>query len=500
MNLADNIKRIRKENNLSQEQLAEQLGVSRQSVSKWESNQAYPEMDKVLQISKMFNIGVDDLLNQNINEINKEKQSKIDINKYIDDFFSFITKTIDMFASMKFKEKIKCLMEQGFIIFCLFIVFLIIGSIGDNILFGLTSMLPFQIESIIYSICGSIYTIFALVLGIILIIHIFKIRYLDYYEIVKESVSEELNTENKIDESEKKENKEILEKKIEKVVIRDPKHSEYRFTSGLLKCLLFFVKCFALLFALTLCITLICFVLSLVVSFLIAETGLFFIGVLLSLVACIIANLVILIILFNFIVNRKSKKGTLLISFLLSLVLLGVGIGVTTVGFTEFDYIDNLSDTYYIKDEVIIPMEDDLILTDYYDDCIEYIEEDRKDIRIEYIHSDTTILNYHNNHNNELLLSIEYKDSNFMSFSREVLKDIKDKKIINYSSHKIYVYTSKSNINKLEKNKQKLYDEQYNETLSNLQEEINELRIELYEKEDKIRDLEDQLDNEKYVE
>ena len=48
MNLADNLKRIRKDNNLSQEQLAEKLGVSRQSVSKWESGLSYPEMDKVL--------------------------------------------------------------------------------------------------------------------------------------------------------------------------------------------------------------------------------------------------------------------------------------------------------------------------------------------------------------------------------------------------------------------------------------------------------------------
>lgn len=44
MKLSDNIKFIRKENNLSQEQLAEQLGVSRQAVSKWESGQSYPEM------------------------------------------------------------------------------------------------------------------------------------------------------------------------------------------------------------------------------------------------------------------------------------------------------------------------------------------------------------------------------------------------------------------------------------------------------------------------
>ena len=67
MNLSDNLKRIRKENNLSQEQLADKLGVSRQSVSKWESSAAYPEMDKVLQLCKMFNLNIDELLNLMLN-------------------------------------------------------------------------------------------------------------------------------------------------------------------------------------------------------------------------------------------------------------------------------------------------------------------------------------------------------------------------------------------------------------------------------------------------
>ena len=76
MNLSDNLKKIRKENNLSQEDLAEKLGVSRQSVSKWESGSAYPEMDKVLQLCKMFDLNIDELLNQNIKEVEKNKQSK----------------------------------------------------------------------------------------------------------------------------------------------------------------------------------------------------------------------------------------------------------------------------------------------------------------------------------------------------------------------------------------------------------------------------------------
>ena len=125
MNLSDNLKRIRKENNLSQEDLAEKLGVSRQSVSKWESGAAYPEMDKVIQLCKMFDLNIDELLNKNVNEVKDNKQSKININKYIDDFLSFVTKTINMFSDLTFKSKMKCLIEQVLII--LFLV--IVGSI-----------------------------------------------------------------------------------------------------------------------------------------------------------------------------------------------------------------------------------------------------------------------------------------------------------------------------------------------------------------------------------
>ena len=76
MKLSENLKKIRKENNLSQEQLAEQLGVSRQAVSKWESGQSYPEMDKVLNICKLYNYNIDELLNENVTSIKEEKESK----------------------------------------------------------------------------------------------------------------------------------------------------------------------------------------------------------------------------------------------------------------------------------------------------------------------------------------------------------------------------------------------------------------------------------------
>ena len=61
MSLAENLQFLRKQKNITQEQLAEQLEVSRQSVSKWESAQSYPEMEKLLQICSMFHCSMDAL-------------------------------------------------------------------------------------------------------------------------------------------------------------------------------------------------------------------------------------------------------------------------------------------------------------------------------------------------------------------------------------------------------------------------------------------------------
>lgn len=63
--LAEKLTELRKTSGLSQEQLAEQLGVSRQSVSKWESGQALPEIEKLVAISEVFNVTTDYLLKEN---------------------------------------------------------------------------------------------------------------------------------------------------------------------------------------------------------------------------------------------------------------------------------------------------------------------------------------------------------------------------------------------------------------------------------------------------
>ena len=62
MALSEKIYALRKKSGLSQEQLAEHLGVSRQAISKWESGQSIPESDKLLAISSYFEVSLDFLM------------------------------------------------------------------------------------------------------------------------------------------------------------------------------------------------------------------------------------------------------------------------------------------------------------------------------------------------------------------------------------------------------------------------------------------------------
>jgi phosphoglucosamine mutase len=79
MTLGEKIINLRNTANISQEQLAEKINVSRQSVSKWEMDQALPQIDKVLQICELFDITTDELLHDKIEVKANEKHTG---NKY----------------------------------------------------------------------------------------------------------------------------------------------------------------------------------------------------------------------------------------------------------------------------------------------------------------------------------------------------------------------------------------------------------------------------------
>lgn len=67
MKLADKIQILRKKYNYSQEELAEKCNVSRQAISKWEANKAFPEIDKLVLLSSLFSVSVDTLIKEDLN-------------------------------------------------------------------------------------------------------------------------------------------------------------------------------------------------------------------------------------------------------------------------------------------------------------------------------------------------------------------------------------------------------------------------------------------------
>ena len=62
--LGENIRKYRKSNDMSQDELAEKLNVTRQSISLWETGQTQPSIDNIIALSKLFNVSTDDLLTE----------------------------------------------------------------------------------------------------------------------------------------------------------------------------------------------------------------------------------------------------------------------------------------------------------------------------------------------------------------------------------------------------------------------------------------------------
>ena len=83
MGFAEELQKARKNKNISQEELAEMLGVSRQSVSKWERSEGYPEVETLIAIAKNLHLSLDDLMHDELSQISDfEAISTLDVEIY----------------------------------------------------------------------------------------------------------------------------------------------------------------------------------------------------------------------------------------------------------------------------------------------------------------------------------------------------------------------------------------------------------------------------------
>ena len=94
MSFGENLQFYRKKYTITQEQLAEKLDVSRQSISKWESNSTYPEMDKLLQMCELFSCTLDTLLRGDAE--NSSSEDTQDYDRHMNRFSKAITAGMGM--------------------------------------------------------------------------------------------------------------------------------------------------------------------------------------------------------------------------------------------------------------------------------------------------------------------------------------------------------------------------------------------------------------------
>lgn len=452
-NLAENLKKIRKENNLSQEDLADILGVSRQAISKWESKVSYPEMDKIVLLCKKFDLNIDDLLHRDIKEVKESMAVKSKIKSSCDEIFNFIINSFELFWQMTLKMKIKFILEQIIIVIIMLIIWNCGAYMGSFIIQQVLRKIPHDIYITIYNVFSSLYLILGLIFNIIIIFKLYKVRYYNAYVSFA-------NNENALESKaslEFKDSRNINYKqnmtRPNKIVIENKNSSDDNFFDLLTNIVVVTIKLIGLGIVSFLSFTLVCIVIGLICSLLIVKSGLFFTGIFSSSLALGIITILGILLLLNFIFNRKSNFKIMINAFLGSVILLGLGLGftlVSLVGFSDASLNNNLK-----QESIEILMQDNLYFRTYDKDSISYQELDIDNIRIEYKIDKACKIENRVRSNGNLYLKSFCEDKHMII--KELIDSLNNKEIYNFGDNMhiikdITVYGKKENLDIIRKN------------------------------------------------
>ncbi len=544
MKFSEKLQKLRKENKMSQEQLADQLEVSRQAVSKWESGQTYPEMDKLISLCKLFKCSLDDLTNDEVKEIRPNEKEKVTMNKLIDEVLDTISRSISIFKNLSLLQIGKYLLELLFLIFLLVLLRIPIDYIyqlGERIFQSFESP---GLSSFFCSLWNFILSISYLIFSVICFYYLYKVLFLEKWETKtleektkekKESIKKEIDIQPEVISQEKKKI-EKDEKSIKKEKEMCEKHSSFQTemnTSMILKVLkimiTFFTKFCFILILLPFLFFFFFLIIAIVLGIYFIFQGILYFGFFGLLLGGFLLCYLIIEILFNIIANRKNSSKKIGILFLSSLIILGVGTALTLIEVSTFTYYDEIPDTTLYKKELVekeFEMRENFtfdVIGSY--DEIEYIPDselvDTIKFQVElYSNFNKVHFDYENHFSNTnypyLYILTEPKTHVFNSKMRNlILSSLKDKIFYNYGKlERIYVkvYTSQENIDKLHTYQKQLEEEMrkydlaeernYYESLledfrnqeSIYEEIINQKEEENFLLQEKIRELEDKLE------
>lgn len=367
MSFRKNLEYLRKSKKLSQEELANKLNISRQSVSKWESGAAYPETEKILAICKIFDCTLDELMNQNIQEEHLEEKRTYTFNDFLESVTDIVDRSIKMLTSMNGKSLLRFLFE-----FCILFLLILLLRIPFNFISSRGSGVFLYVEGAFFEVLLGMWRflvdIVYLVVASVSFVYVYKVRFLDMFD---EATEEDIYNKKKVVKKEftVEEEKEI---KLERQKIQ-VKH-DFGVFSFFGKIALFFVKCLVVFSSLFVIFFFLGSVASLVVVSSWMFQGIFYFSILLLLLALIVFLGMLIIVLYNFIFNRKTAWKKVLIVLLGTFISFGLSAGIGFLEFKEFTIYNNYRSNI-VTDLLVeeFPMSEGLIVEPAYG--INYVED-----------------------------------------------------------------------------------------------------------------------------
>ena len=474
MNFSEKLLKMRKEQKLSQEELADKLDVTRQSVSKWESGQTYPEMDKLLAICKIFNCTLEELTNDEIKVEEFNKESKINIVELILDY---IKRTYNYFANISFKEFIKVLLTMVVVLLILHLLHYpfvelenIIRDAASYIKEGFITRFISGISSFIIDIIYSFGSIF-------IFFYIFKIGFLDKKAII---ISE------KVVEVEGKEKEEVQTK----VIKTSNSGSSIRLFDIIGKIIMFFIKVFLIFFAIPFVMLIVFLSCFLAFSIGLMFRGVVFIGAILGLIFAIMLISLIIEFISNIVLNHKHNAKRMIITLLIGLVGGGISAGILTMEMSKYEFIDGSpTQIEETKKSYNFTYKKGMYINSFLGGYTSHLDESMKDndIIIEVYNYKYSSEIFLEEHDNIIVLTSnakkEIKPSEYVDL---IIKALKEKKIysslVDHNSRFIVIANSKT-LKLLEDNIDTVH---YNRRV----EETKELQNEIRDLNDTIRSLE----------
>lgn len=496
MNFSEKLVKLRKENKMSQEDLAASVDVSRQSVSKWESGQTYPEMDKLLAICKIFNVTLDSLTNDEVDINNTDNKDK----NAIDSFFSFVKNTYNFIVNNSLLDNTKCFLVMMFTFLALYILKLPVNLLSEKVTNLITSVSRNNFTIFVANFFEFIFDFAYVALFIIVMIYIFKIGFLDKMDLKKDN-----------DLKLAKEDKPLKESKPIKEKDKN-ENKNYSFINLLSNILIVFVKFFIACFTFPFLVTLILLFIGLIIILYFAFNGLTYIGLILISLSFILLNILTIEFLFDLLFSKKVPFKRMLITLIASLSIFGIGSGLFSIEVSKISYVNSISPKFKTtKTEFNVKMQDNLLIkaNTHYDFVIDNTLDNIK-IEVETYQDFVTSHTEENAYVYRIVLN-EY-EVNAKNIFDDLVENLKHNKVYNYNfrdNSTVKIYANEKNINILKNNIEKEYEniknqtdiiddinekydeitDKYNELLNNyntLKEENNSLKAENQKLNDKI--------------